>query len=510
MMKTISNIDAFSATVLEKLGPDGINISEADLTGYGETTLPGPSVPPAAIAYPSSSEEVRLLVEMANQFRVPLYPISMGQNIGMGSRTALNSGQVIVDLGRRMKRIIEINEELAYCVVEPGVTFQALHEELRRRGSRLMISPTGGPPQGSVLGNAIDRGGGSGGIYSDHFGALCGIEIVLGNGNLVRTGDGSLKTTTSNWHLSKYSFGPGLDGLFSQSNYGIVTQAGVWLALRPPAIETFVLTFPDDDDLGPLVNLVRQLKMSNFVPTQIRIINDLYLIAGQESSPEYKPASGSLSLAARKQLQKKHGVGAWTVAGAFYGASREAIASQKERVRAHFAALAKGRFVESEEVDTMPLLQIVKHGFAGIPTEGELRMIRWRPGGGTTWFLPAVPMIGDVANGLHRAAREAFERFGMDYMVSHSCGARFARGIHTIVFNKQDPDESQRAEECYYELAEQFLRQGVSIGRAPTRYQKFHQSQRSEEFRSTCESIKRALDPNGIIAPGKYGISDAS
>lgn len=160
-------------------------------------------------------------------------------------------------------------------MIEPGVTFQALHEELRSRGSRLMISPTGGPPQGSVLGNAIDRGGGSGGIYSDHFGALCGIEIVLGNGNLVRTGDGSLKTTASNWHLSKYSFGPGLDGLFSQSNYGIVTQAGVWLALRPPAIEPFVLTFPDDDDLGSLIDLVRQLKMSNFVPTQIRIISDL-------------------------------------------------------------------------------------------------------------------------------------------------------------------------------------------------------------------------------------------
>lgn len=144
------------------------------------------------------------------------------------------------------------------------------------------------------------------------------------------------------------------------------------------------------------------------------------------------------------------------MAGAFYGASREAIAPQKERVRAHFAALAKGRFIEREEVDAMPLLQIVKHGFAGIPTEGELRMIRWRPGGGTTWFLPAVPMIGDVANGLHRAARATFDRFGMDYMVSHSCGARFARGIHTIVFNKQDANESRRADECYHELPNNF------------------------------------------------------
>ena len=107
------------------------------------------------------------------------------------SVVVVRGGQVVVDLGRRMARILEVNETLGYCVVEPGVSFQAMHEDLARRGSKLMISPTAGPPQGSLLGNALDKGGG-GGAYADHFGMSCGMEVVLGNGEIIRTGDGSL------------------------------------------------------------------------------------------------------------------------------------------------------------------------------------------------------------------------------------------------------------------------------------------------------------------------------
>ena len=73
---------------------------------------------------------------------------------------------------------------------------------------------------------------------------------MLGNGEVLRTGDGALDSKDlMNWHTSKYSFGPILDGLFTQSNYGIVTRMGVWLLPRPPAVRSFHFTFPDDDDL---------------------------------------------------------------------------------------------------------------------------------------------------------------------------------------------------------------------------------------------------------------------
>ena len=92
-----------------------------------------------------------------------------------------------------------------------------LHDELARRGNKLMVSATSGPPHGGIIGNALDRGAGYG-PYFDHFGMLCGMEIVLGNGDVIRTGDGGLDTEDPiNWHVSRFSSGPALDGLFAQS-----------------------------------------------------------------------------------------------------------------------------------------------------------------------------------------------------------------------------------------------------------------------------------------------------
>ena len=180
-----------------------------------------------------------------------------------------------------------------------------------------------------MLGNSLDKGAGYT-PYFDHFGFSCGIEAVLGNGEVLRTGDGALDHDgLVNWHTSKYSFGPVLDGLFTQSNYGIVTRMGVWLQPRPPAISAFHFAFPEDDDLEEIVDLCRPLKLSNFVPTLFRVSNDIYLCGSDEQfvtkgggeSPEYRASGGKRSISAkgRRALRERHGVGSWTVSGAFYG-----------------------------------------------------------------------------------------------------------------------------------------------------------------------------------------------
>ena len=159
--------------------------------------------------------------------RWPLYPISTGQNQGLGLRSPVRPGQVVVDLGRHMNRILEVDEQLCYAVLEPGVTYQQLYDELGLRGHKLMLDTTSGPPAGGVLGNTLDGGAGYT-PYFDHFYMSCGMEVVLGDGELLRTGDGSLPGSQA-WHVSKYTVGPALDGLFRQSNYGIATRIGVWL-----------------------------------------------------------------------------------------------------------------------------------------------------------------------------------------------------------------------------------------------------------------------------------------
>lgn len=502
------SVRAFVDEVAHSLGPASIATGDEILTRYGEHTLPSPDQRPAAVAFPDSTSAVQALVRSANTHRVPLYPISTGQNIGLGSKAPVRAGQVVVDLGRRMNRILEVNEALGYCVVEPGVSFQAMYDELVRRRSALMISATAGPPQGSLLGNALDKGGGSG-AAADHFGMTCGMEIVLGNGDVIRTGDGSLESDQHlNWHVSKYSFGPYLEGLFTQSNFGIVTRTGIWLLSRPPHIEPFFFTFTDDEDLHEIVDLIRPLKQTNFVPTQIRATNDLYLIAADTTHPEYAQSGGrsQISDGARRALQAQYRLGSWTVSGAFYGASRAAVQPQIERLRTHFTRSGKGRYIPAEEAEEIAPLRIATSSYAGVPGEGELKMLRWRPGGGTIWFLPGTPMIGSVANAFHVASRRICRDHGLEYMVSNVCGPRFARGVHTLVFNRADADESARADACYRAMSAEFAGKGVFVGRAPTMYQGFHQAQRMPAFVRACAAIKQALDPNDIIAPGKYGI----
>lgn len=504
-------LEAFFRQLAGVLAPEGVNRSEETIRRYGENTMPRGDVRPAGVVYPASTAEVQAIVRAAIKHKVRLYPISTGYNIGLGSRCAARAGQVVVDLGYRMNRILDIDDKLAYAVVEPGVSYQALYDELVRRGDKLMLDVTSGPPQGGMIGNALDKGAGYT-PYFDHFGFACGLEIVLGNGEILRTGDGALDSNTlANWHTSKYSFGPILDGLFAQSNYGIVTRMGVWLLPRPPAVRSFHFAFPEDDDLEAIIELCRPMKLSNFVPTLFRVANDLYLCGSEGESPEYAASRGkrSISDAGRRALRAKHGLGAWNVSGAFYGPSAAALEPAIQRVRDHFGQSGKAKYIEHAEAGAIPPLQVAINAFSGIPSLGELGLLKWRPGGGNLWFLPGTPMDGKVANELQRVCRRIYEQYGMDYTVMNVCGPRFARGLHVITFNREDEDERARADACYRAMSEEVARRGIYVGRAPIQYHDFHMAQAMPAYRDACASLKAALDPHGVIAPGRYGIGGA-
>jgi 4-cresol dehydrogenase (hydroxylating) len=508
-MTTLASAESqklFLDEVRRSLGLDAVEVAEAALHQAGKHTLPTDDHVPLAILTPASTADVQSIVGAANRHRVPLYPISGGQNIGLGSRAPMVSGQVLVDLGRRMNRIVEVNDDLGYVVIEPGVSFNAMYDELNRRGSRLMMSPTAGPPDGSLLANALEKGGGAGPLGS-HFDNVCGMEVVLGNGEILRTGDGGIDAERHpNWHVTKYSFGPALDGLFTQSNFGIVTRVGMWMMQRPAAIRMFFFVFKEDDDLGEIVDLIRPLKAAGVVPTMIRATNDIYLISSQEQHPRSGQNLTALTQTERRALQEQYGIGAWVVSGALYGASEDALKPALDRVRAHFEKSGKARYISAEEAETRPIFRAAINSNSGRPAGGELQMLKWRPGDGAIWMTPGARMDGAALNGFQRACRAKAAEFDLEYVASFVCGPRFARGIHAILYNREDAAEAARADRCYRAMCEIFRAEGVFVGRAPTLYQDYHHQQRSTAVVEACAAIKRALDPNGIIAPGRYGI----
>ncbi|MGQ4598212.1 FAD-binding protein [Nocardia sp. R6R-6] len=498
-----TSLERYEADVRRELGPDAATRDEQTLARYGAHGLPGPDIPPVLVTYPGSTGDVQTLVRLAARHKIELCPLSTGQNIGMGSAAAARHGQVIVDLGRRMNRILHVDDVLNYVVVEPGVTYQQLHDELLQRGDRLMLDTTSGPPLGGPLGNTLDKGAG----YTpagDHFGNSCGFEVVLPDGRVLRTGDGSVSGAKS-WHLSKYGLGPVLDGLFVQSNLGIVTKMGIWLLQRPPVVRAFGFSYPEDEDLAEIIELVRPLKLSNAVPTAIKVTSDLYSLGTEMRFPEdLAGGASSLDNAARAELRRRHNWGAWTVTGAVYAADEGAAEAQLTRVREHFLAGGKATYLDHETISSDPKLRIHLDTYTGRPTASELGIRNWR-GGGLASMTPGTPLIGSVAAEHQALSRRILDEHGFDFVVEYICAGRLARALHMVLFDSANPEERSRAVACVTALADAYAAEGWPVSRMPIHLHG-DEMQRREVFKDVCSAIKSTIDPDHLIAPSRYGI----
>jgi 4-cresol dehydrogenase (hydroxylating) len=207
----------------------------------------------------------------------------------------------------------------------------------------------------------------------------------------------------------------------------------------------------------------------------------------------------------RHELRREYGVGAWCVSGAFYGAADDALLPLVERMKVHFGRSGKARYISHEEAQGNPILKIHLDTFSGRPTTSELGLLDWRPGGGNCWFLPAMPMVGAVANQQQAMSRRILREHSLEYITEYICGPRMSRALHVIVFNRQDPEECQRVIACYRALMAAYGEAGYPISRAPLDFQE-EALARLGTFSEVCADLKRALDPNGVLSPGRYGI----
>ena len=178
-VEKVSRLQAALDEMAAAIGADHVHADGVELERVARATIPNPKRP-AALVTPKDSAQVAQLVRIANHYNVALWPVSQGRNWGYGSATACHDDAVVLHLGR-LNQIVEVNEELAYAVIEPGVTYRQLRQFLETHHPNLWCDCTDGPPDGSVIGNALDRGLGVT-HYADHFGTLCGLEVVLPTG----------------------------------------------------------------------------------------------------------------------------------------------------------------------------------------------------------------------------------------------------------------------------------------------------------------------------------------
>jgi 4-cresol dehydrogenase (hydroxylating) len=505
-------IDAFVAA----LGQDKVLTSESELAEFSDPFEPAAweDYTASAVVMPTTVEEVQAVVRIANEHRVPLWTHGQGRNNGYGGPAPRVRGSVIVSL-RNMNRVLEIDETLGYAVVEPGVRWFDLYDAIGEGGHRLMLS-IADLGWGSVVGNSLDNG-----VtympYGQDFAAPCGLEVVLANGEVLRTGMGAM-TGNKSWHLYKRGLGPVLDPLFMQSNYGIVTKMGVWLMPFPEVYMPLWLKVWNEDDLGPLVDTLRGLRLDRTIEGVPSIYNTLVLASVFSRRSEWTDSEEPLPDATIDRIAKELDIGRWLMRFALWG--DEVVVDHGFRKIKHAFECIPGAEVTGEKVAPEDIPGRKHPGDrvqGGVPNLDWNYMTGWYGGeeGGHIGFSPVAPLTGDEALRVHRLLKGLVEREArLDYIGGIlNINARSFIDVVMVTFDTKDEAQARRSYETARLLVREAGKEGYGEYRAHLDFMDLASEQYSfndHVYRRFCETIKDAVDPNGILSPGRHGIWPAT
>src|SRR5690606_21461919 len=120
-----------------------------------------------------------------------------------------------------------------------------------------------------------------------------------------------------------WGYGPYLDGIFTQSNYGIVTKFGFWLQPAPPVYKPFLIQYPHEEDIVEIVEIIRPLRLSGTIPNAVVIAHALYEAGLKAKRSDYVSGPGPISDDAVQQLIRDHNMGIWNIYAALYGTQEQ-------------------------------------------------------------------------------------------------------------------------------------------------------------------------------------------
>jgi 4-cresol dehydrogenase (hydroxylating) len=346
-----------------------------------------------------------------------------------------------------------------------------------------------------VVGNTLEHGRGYT-PYGDHASSVCGMEVVLPSGELLRTGMGAMEGSAS-WHAHQRGFGPSPDGLFMQSNFGIVTKMGVWLMPEPEVYLSCFARVADGPAVAALVDALRGLMLEG-------VVRNYPLLGQGVGIGEDDEAAG---------VGEDRG---WALRFALYG--RRAV------VDAQFAAVA-------EAFSSVPGLELTRRTFAGSDLSGvtnhddkvqcgipgmELMERFEEPYGEATGHLdlsPVSPCTGAEVVAMTERLRALYGRHGLTYIAGLIVTPRSVLHITTTFFDTRDERQTRAAYDAYGHLVTELAKEGYGLYRTNLAYMDLVAEQygfNDHAQRRFNETIKDALDPNGILSPGKQGIWPSS
>ncbi|EIZ79128.1 p-cresol methylhydroxylase subunit [Novosphingobium sp. Rr 2-17] len=509
------------------LGKEWVFSSPEDIAPYTDSYSPFAVEPTlqlvssAAVA-PETVEQVQQVVRIANKYGIALYTFSTGRNLGYGGASPSQIGCVIVDL-KRMNKVLEVNEEQAYVVVEPGLNFMELYRYFEEHDHPFMIA-TPEPGWGSPVGNALDHGISF--VVGDNFATARGMEVVLANGEVLRTGMGALPDPHL-WHSFPYGFGPYLNGLFSQSNFGIVTKMGFSLARKPEVQAQFTVSSGKSDDLKPMIATIQAMRNEGLLYLT-SVSSPIRSPMGPPGKPMPEGSRRAIGLLARRdggsasewdELGREANLPVSVVTGSLRGPAR-IVEATLEYAKEQFAKIPGAQFhldwSYKFPLDLETMVPELRPQF-GVPSLwpfSSLAMGDTRHG--MYFFSPVCQATADDLFALKQTIREVV----LDHADEATRGPFLSWALCNSVYPKafiftfpivitDDAATNKKNRDLFTKLVETCAAKGWGEYRGHIAFQSEVMDQYSHNnhvLRRFCETLKDAVDPNGILAPGKSGI----
>jgi 4-cresol dehydrogenase (hydroxylating) len=486
----------------ELLGEAAVLRSPEALQYYGRTTLPDAPAP-VAVLQPQSIDQVAAAVRAAFAHKVPLYPISRGKNWGWGDACPTTEGQVILDLSA-LNRIVDVNEELGYAVVQPGATQGQLADYLAERNSAWWLDWTAAGPDTSLLGNILERG-----ITEDErFARVSGMEVVLADGTVVRTGYGHYPASRVT-HVARWGVGPSLDALFSQSNLGIVTELGFWLQPKPAHAEKGYYAVPDDA-LEHAVDVLRPLRIRGLFPAL-----PVFLLSGRDGTPvwfgiltlEGNPGAVAAHRTELMEVLSPLGKMAFPRPDAVGdAAARAAILAELGLAVTPFLDDVLSRSDPTVGIQMTPEALLMYLGGPAVqhPTEPPTSTDPLDHNYGFYFLWVTCPALGRDVRILVDIVRSRLSASSFPPLLA----LRFVNGrscvlVIRIVFDRKIEERRLAARACQQAILDASLAAGYPPARMPTDAMD-RLDPVADTYWQLVRRIKRLLDPDGILAPGRY------
>ncbi|MCG7490184.1 FAD-dependent oxidoreductase [Vibrio sp. Of14-4] len=486
---------------------------------------------------PENDLQLKQFIKQAFINKQPFYPISKGNNWGYGYNAPAQDGCVLLDLSR-MNRILSFDEDLGVVEIEPGVTQGQLSEYLKH--TNWVLDCTGAGPDTSIVGNVLERGFGHGpvGNRSRHFTIS---ELILPSGEV-------LELSRSVRYNGRAGLSANLHELFTQNNLAVVSKMKFELMLKPEASLRCLVRLTSSKDLPKYIEIMRQLKAEGSIDGLPHLGNHYRMLTMMErfNFDKWNPSKG-ISEDDIDPLCKKHGITPWS--GAFLIAGTKSVAKEKaKRVKKLLKPIARVNIISFDTLrhvnslaniagrllGNISLYQRLSNSlndftqmmdmFEGNPKDLALKGCYWRyngqipksmdpvrDGAGFFWIAPSIPMVGEEIEKCMRLSKQAFDKAGFEFGVTITAvSAHMCQAIISIYYDATNPNEIERATELRQKLNDLYRRYQWPCYRRAVDEMPFTSDQELElDALILRNKIKVALDPNNIVAPGRYQMGGA-